>query len=293
MKIDIPQEFVGERDVSDVFMKYEAMIERFAETHKESQDGKSAAGEQNPEENMTTEELRGELAKLDSEKSGLQLRLKEVRYRVQQALQHERDADKFIGTVKRLRLEEQKTSSIREQIGRVRREVMQLEQQLGSGGLRAELQHARDANDKSAVQLLEMAEADLAGLLFRKDKIFSLIDQKRGEMTHLQTIAHQTLFPRSELDALQNQIEAEQNRINQLMEAKVKRRQSQGSATRWWGYPIRGTPYVVPHGVPPSHIFSRKKLFSSIVLIIFGVFNENMAISKLFLTKLHDFEGFR
>ena len=225
VKIDIPQEFVGERDVSDVFMKYEAMIERFAETHKESQDGKSA-GEQNPEENMTTEELRGELAKLDSEKSGLQLRLKEVKYRVQQALQHERDADKFIGTVKRLRLEEQKTSSIREQIGRVRREVMQLEQQLGSGGLRAELQHARDANDKSAVQLLEMAEADLAGLLFRKDKIFSLIDQKRGEMTHLQTIAHQTLFPRSELDALQNQIEAEQNRINQLMEAKVKRRQS-------------------------------------------------------------------
>ena len=45
-------------------------------------------------------------------------------------------------------------------------------------------------------------------------------------------------------------------------------------------------------GVPPTHIFSRKKLFMSMVLITFGVFIENMAKSKLFLTKLHDFDGF-
>ena len=30
----------------------------------------------------------------------------------------------------------------------------------------------------------------------------------------------------------------------------------------------------------------------SMVLITFGVFIENMAKSKLFLTKLHDFDGF-
>ena len=226
VKIEVPGEFLGEKDVAEVFQKYEAMIGQFAEVHKESDDKKVINSDIPNIDNMTTEELRGELAKLDSEKSGLQLRLKEVKYRVQQSLQHERDADKFIGTVKRLRLEEQKTSQIREQISRVRREVMQLEQQLGSGGLRAELQHARDANDKSAVQLLEMVESDLAGLLFRKDKIFSLIDQKRGEMANLQTIAHQTLFPRSELDNLHNQIEAEQQVINQLMESKVKRRQN-------------------------------------------------------------------
>ena len=49
---------------------------------------------------------------------------------------------------------------------------------------------------------------------------------------------------------------------------------------------------MVPHGVPPSKFCSRKKLFMSMVLITFGVFIENMAKSKLFLTKLHEFDGF-
>ena len=49
---------------------------------------------------------------------------------------------------------------------------------------------------------------------------------------------------------------------------------------------------MVPRGVPPTYIFSRKKLFMSMVLITFSVFIENMAKSKLFLKKLQDFDGF-
>ena len=146
MKIDIPADFRGEREVVELYEKYESLVNTFQATHQNQTTasasvhslGGLAAGPP-----ASTEELRVELSKLDSEKSGLTARLTELKQRVSQALTQEREADKFTQAVKRLRSEQQMALQIRDQIGRVRHEVSALEQQLGSGGLKAELQHAR------------------------------------------------------------------------------------------------------------------------------------------------------
>ena len=51
-------------------------------------------------------------------------------------------------------------------------------------------------------------------------------------------------------------------------------------------------PHEVPHEVPPTEIFSQKKLFLNIFLMIFGVLIENSVIFESFSMSLHCFGGF-
>ena len=49
---------------------------------------------------------------------------------------------------------------------------------------------------------------------------------------------------------------------------------------------------VVPHEVPPTDIFSQKKLFLNIFLMIFGVLIENSSIFESFSVNFYCVGGF-
>ena len=218
--IDVPYEYQTDPEVKSIYAEYQELLKTFESTHKSISTSKTT--NLNPE--MTTEELRSELQKLDSEKSALQQRLRSQEARVKQAISHERESEKFIAAVKALKQEQTIAQQIQAQISKERHEVAMLEEQLGTGGLNAELQAAREMNDKSSGEILENLEADFQSLLFRKDRVNALINQKRSEMTNLENIARQQLFPRSEIANLEMAIEDEKKIVEELVREKNQRR---------------------------------------------------------------------
>jgi len=237
VKLEVPTEFRADPDVAQLYDQYLAHIKEFQAVHKESMSAKKGLDESsgsNLKDEMggndtqkDAETIREGLSNLTTEKKNLETRLSILRTKVQEALQHERESEKFTFAVKRLRTELLHSSQIRQQINRERGEVSQLDHQLQVGGLRTEFERSKENADKSGLQILENLENEWQMLNFNKEKVSNLISQKRAEIGHLQSIARQDNFPKSELYNLQDSLNSERVNFGQLKDRETELKKSQ------------------------------------------------------------------
>ncbi|KAK3884798.1 hypothetical protein Pcinc_010945 [Petrolisthes cinctipes] len=210
VKIDIPAEILGDADVADIHMKYEELLERFKDIHRECEALRTSG--------FSTSELRRDITAMEEERDLVLRRIE----RTKQKIEGTPNSEMMLAAARNLRQEREKKKELATQGGDLKSAIQLAEQRISR--LQTQLKDIRKAGIGTTPEgLLQRLEEDVnVNSYIAKEKLPKELAAKQRRVSTLQRVAAQPAMGQQEIDSVNKQIRALTAEINNLNEARMK-----------------------------------------------------------------------
>ncbi|XP_077987747.1 intraflagellar transport protein 81 homolog [Glandiceps talaboti] len=211
VKVEIPEEFMAEGVVAEVYEQYEGLVDAFKILHKE--------GERLRNSTFSTAEIRKDITQMEEEKEQLVKRIERLKKKVETVPNHER----MIEIARSYRKETERETSIAQQKLEQRNQLLHAEQryQRTVHSLKDLKQTTAGASADGLIKKLE--EENKVNAYLCQEKLPKEIEAKRKTVQDLQRVVSEPAMGQSDLDELDRKIKAVNAEINQLIEKRMMR----------------------------------------------------------------------
>ncbi|NXA03952.1 IFT81 protein, partial [Sapayoa aenigma] len=209
VKLEVPAEFLQDDTVADINRQYEELMEAFKNLHKEYEQLKTSG--------LSTAEIRRDISAMEEEKDQLVKRVERLKRRVETVQNHQR----MLEIARQLRSEKEREESLAQQKQEQKSQLFHAEQRLQRVQLQLkEMQNAvADSKPESLMKKLE-EEINFNSYLVT-EKLPRELESKKTSVYFLQKVVAEPAMTRSDLTALQSEINEVNAQMNQLIEKRM------------------------------------------------------------------------
>lgn len=210
LKIDVPAEIMQDEEINGIYLQYEELMEQFKELHKQSTQLASSG--------FNTAEIRKDITNMEEEKEQLIKRIERLRRKVES----HPNSQVMMNVAKNLRVERDREKRTAAQKQEQQTNIQHLEQRIKrmENQLRDMRQASVGATAETMIERLD--EETRANGYIVKDQLPKDITSRRKMIQDLQKVVAVPAMGQSDLDELNNQINALNAEINQLIEQRMR-----------------------------------------------------------------------
>lgn len=209
VKLDIPQEFLGDVDVNEMYQQYIGLIEQFKECHKQCEQLRNAS--------LSTSEVKRDIENMEEEKKQLTKRVERIKKKVESFP----NAISLLTVARSLRQEKERQEALNLQKQEQSIAIHHADQRLQrlTQNLRDLKQSRSDATPEVLVKRLEQ-EVKVNSYIV-KEKLPKELKNRRQLVEDLQKVGEHGDMKKSDLDTLYAKIQTLNNNISKLVEKKM------------------------------------------------------------------------
>ncbi|XP_070538822.1 intraflagellar transport protein 81 homolog [Ptychodera flava] len=211
VKVEVPEEFMADDMVAEIYTQYEGLVDTFKLLHKEAERLRNST--------FSTSEIRKDINQMEEEKEQLVKRIERLKKKVETVPNHER----MLEIARNYRKETERESTIAQQKLEQKNQLLHAEQryQRTIHSLKDLKQTTAGASADGLIKKLE--EENKVNAYLCQEKLPKEIEAKRKTVQDLQRVISEPAMGQSDLDELDKKIRAVNAEINQLIEKRMMR----------------------------------------------------------------------
>ncbi|XP_014280584.1 intraflagellar transport protein 81 homolog isoform X1 [Halyomorpha halys] len=210
VKVEIPVEIIGDRDVAVLYEQYEALIEQFKTAHKELTNLKAKSDH--------AAELRTDIEAMEKEKEIVLAKI----HRMEHKLENVENKEKFLEAAHKVRLERERQRELAQQRERELRALQELNEHYNT--LTRQISESKEsAQNMTAEDVMRKLEEQVQmNEYIANDKLPSEFDILKEEVEMLQRLADGPPLTQGRVEELRDEVEKFQETLASEMEKSVE-----------------------------------------------------------------------
>ncbi|KZC11374.1 PREDICTED: intraflagellar transport protein 81 homolog [Dufourea novaeangliae] len=208
VKVEVPDEYLSDPEVSSLYEQYTALIDRFKSVHKESEIGKRNF------ENAS--ELTADLKTMEKEKEAVTIRIEKMKAKAETGIH-------LLEAARALRLERDKERDLALQEEQEHEILSRL--QIARQRLERELETLKkDENEVTPQSLVQqLSEAMTVQTIVANEKLPAELNAKKNRLKALNAVRQSSYLGPEQITAMRNKLDGIAKEIQDLMEIKISR----------------------------------------------------------------------